>query len=327
MRRIAYALALLLPLLMGLQLVSASDRDLPNGPGYADIKGLRVVTQGNYYVLRLHLYGYLPRLNIISGRIYIDADSNSSTGCTWPFERGSDLLVLFSGLRAKVFRWMDKGFRYLANLSVGFEGDGIRLALPKTLLPKPRFKLWTTVTINDPFIPTVFRLRDLGSNYTKVLTDGMDELPGWLDLISVSAKLADGVLWLMVTYRSQPLPSLNGSSFEALAGVTIMVDADGNPRTGYKGAEYALTLQRLYSKRPLLELSINGKIDVWGGNRWRPLTDFPGGLLGNSLIYRIPLTGLNLSKGAMMIISGGGWGVLRDYYPDNYFRQGWVIGG
>ncbi|OYT62551.1 MAG: hypothetical protein B6U69_01420 [Thermofilum sp. ex4484_15] len=322
MNRLVYlALAVLLASLLICNVSLADERDLLNGPDYADVKSVRLRRNE----ISIIMYGYIPGTSSLSGRLYIDSDSNVSTGCTWPFEKGADYLALFVKGGAKSFRWKGEKFLALANLSTSFSGNVIDIVLPPTLkLIKPRLKLWVTITVSDPFMPVVIGLNSLKTNYVTLLNDGVDQLPGWLDLMRISGKLKGDVLWISLTYRSTPLPKLNGSSFDALAGLTIMIDGDGNPKTGFRGAEYALTLKRMYAKRPFLELSINGELDRWNGSNWVFERTIPGSLVGNNLIYEIALRGLNLSKNAKLIIAGGSWAVLRDYFPNNYFLGGWV---
>ena len=69
--------------------------DLVNGPGYADLREV-AVEKGELTSLALHFFEPIPARVSLIGRVYIDQDSNTTTGYDWSSVRGADLLMIFT---------------------------------------------------------------------------------------------------------------------------------------------------------------------------------------------------------------------------------------
>ena len=309
-----------------IQTISVSESDLINGPGYADVKDVFTEIKGNLTCVRVELFEPLPTGISLLGRLYVDSDSNSLTGSSWVNERGADCLIVFTQREGVLFRWKENRFERVRNLSVSFLGASILIEVPGKYVHKgSRVKLWVRTTTIDPTLRSSIRLTALTMNYTTILVDGVDNIPAWMDLLNVRGWLREG-LRLLVIFRGEAMPLIDSSSVEVMSSYSLMIDSDGDPKTGFLGAEYKVRLLRLIARRPFLELMVVGELYRWNSTSKKfdvLISEFPGYISGNIAAYRIPLKEVKLDKSARLVIFESPSATITDYFPDNYFRRGW----
>ena len=318
---------LTLMVIMLFPIANALELDLIGGPGYADIKEVTLKAENNVSVISISLFESLPKGVSLIGRLYINSDLNPTTGSKWINERGADYLIVFTQKEGILFKWKKNRFERLRNVSVSSLGETIDIRVPSEFfLPKnSEIKLWIRTTIADPTIRSSIRLSALTVNYTTIVVDGVDNLPPWMDLMSVRGWLRKTLRLLMI-FRGEVMPVVNSSSIEVVSSYSLLIDSDGNPATGILGAEYSARLLRVLAKRPFLELMIAGELYKWNSTSKRfdiLVSEFPGYVSGNLVAYSIPLKDIKLGKEARIIIVEPPSVAITDYFPDGYLMGKW----
>ncbi|OYT62471.1 MAG: hypothetical protein B6U69_01715 [Thermofilum sp. ex4484_15] len=306
--------------------------NLKDGPFYADVSEVTFnkSSDGNY-TIKLSFRGYLPIGIRLKGVIYIDKDSLPATGCKKGSITGADYALFFDNCGAGLYKWYGNAFRAVGKAYLAILGNSVAVELPSKYFDQgSRVKLLVKVTTRDPLTAINLPWSSLGPKAVEVIEDGRDNLPPWCDLKSLSIRLNNNTLLeIDLAFFDYPIPTLLGDSISAKLSYELYLDSDGNMSTGKYGADYLLELQAFKCREgPFRGMYIAGYLFKWDQNTksWRLILPFPGFVVGNRMVYEVPLRYLSVRTEARLFSFEQLKVVTVDYVPDNYFNSGWIWG-